>query len=162
MSPTPNVNPTLCAIPCIFWGDCRITVLHNVTYEVISNFNHPWQYFITSCWQEKIGFFGPMDDELIHHPSNICSLIHKKCHPKSYHSDIKYHMTLNNIFSVVDMQHSFKCLLTTMIHSIDGPKYWSLHMIIFWFAWCISSYLHPNSNVFFPELENLLEGIELS
>ena len=22
-------------------------------------------------------------------------LIHKKCHPKNYHSDIKYHVTLN-------------------------------------------------------------------
>jgi hypothetical protein len=31
----------------------------------------------------------------------ICSLIHHKCHPKSYHSDIKYHMTLNIILSVV-------------------------------------------------------------
>ena len=31
---------------------------------------------------------------------SICSLIHKKCHPKNYHSDIKYHMTLNIIFSV--------------------------------------------------------------
>ena len=39
------------------------------------------------------------------HPSsiihdNICSVIHKKCHPKSYHSDIKCHMTLNITFSV--------------------------------------------------------------
>ena len=35
---------------------------------------------------------------------NICSLIHMGCHPKSYHCDIKYHMTLNAlniIFSVV-------------------------------------------------------------
>ena len=41
-------------------------------------------------------------DELIHiiHDS-ICSLVNKECHPKSYHSDIKYHMTLNIIFSVV-------------------------------------------------------------
>ena len=32
---------------------------------------------------------------------NICSLIQKKCHPKSYHSDIKHHVTLNIIiFSV--------------------------------------------------------------
>jgi hypothetical protein len=26
--------------------------------------------------------------------------IHKKCHPKSYRSDIQYHMTLNIVFSV--------------------------------------------------------------
>ena len=36
---------------------------------------------------------------------NISSLIHKKCRPKSYHSDIKYHMTLNIIFSVVFLKH---------------------------------------------------------
>jgi hypothetical protein len=28
-------------------------------------------------------------------------LIHKKCHYKSYHSDITYHMTLSTTFSVV-------------------------------------------------------------
>ena len=51
-------------------------------------FNHPWQYFITSCWQKKVEFYS----SIIH--DNICSLIHKQCHPKSYHSDIKYHMSL--------------------------------------------------------------------
>ena len=35
--------------------------------------------------------------------NNIGSLIHKKCHPKIYHSDTDYHMTLNIIFSVVSM-----------------------------------------------------------
>ena len=34
-------------------------------------------------------------------PDDICELIHKKCHPKSYHIDIKCHMTLNIMFSVV-------------------------------------------------------------
>ena len=32
---------------------------------------------------------------------NICPLIHNKWHPESYHSGIKYHITLNIIFSVV-------------------------------------------------------------
>jgi hypothetical protein len=32
---------------------------------------------------------------------NICKIIHKKCHPNSYYNDIKYHTTLNFIFSVV-------------------------------------------------------------
>ena len=32
-----------------------------------------------------------------------CRLIHKKCHKKSYHNDIKHHITLNTIFSVVHM-----------------------------------------------------------
>jgi hypothetical protein len=40
-----------------------------------------------------------MKSSVIH--DTICSLIHKKCHPKSYHSDTKYHMTQNIIFSVV-------------------------------------------------------------
>ena len=39
---------------------------------------------------------------------NICSFIHKKCHPKSYHSDIKSLMTLNIKFSVVEVQDSRK------------------------------------------------------
>ena len=41
-------------------------------------------------------------DELIN-PSSmtyICSLIHKKCHPRSYHGDVNYHTTLNIIVSV--------------------------------------------------------------
>ena len=29
-----------------------------------------------------------------------CKVIHKKCHYKSYHNDIKNHMTQNTIFSV--------------------------------------------------------------
>ena len=31
----------------------------------------------------------------------ICELTHETCHYRSYHSDIKYHMTLNIIFSLV-------------------------------------------------------------
>ena len=39
------------------------------------------------------------------HPSSmiIFELTHTKCHMKSYHSDIKYHLTLNIIFSVVGL-----------------------------------------------------------
>ena len=36
---------------------------------------------------------------LIH--DNICTLIHKKRHEESYHGDIKYHMTLTTMFSVL-------------------------------------------------------------
>ena len=32
---------------------------------------------------------------------SICSVIQKKCHPKRFHNDIKYHMTLNTIFSTI-------------------------------------------------------------
>ena len=40
-----------------------------------------------------------MDDSYTIH-DNICRPFHKKCHPKSYHSDIKFHMTLQIIFTV--------------------------------------------------------------
>jgi hypothetical protein len=41
-----------------------------------------------------------MDETRVSSMTNICLLIHKKCHPKSYHSDMKYHMVLNIVFSV--------------------------------------------------------------
>ena len=44
----------------------------------------------------------PKVDELkVSWYDNICELIHKKCHYKSYHNDIKYHTTLDTIFIVV-------------------------------------------------------------
>jgi hypothetical protein len=49
--------------------------------------------------RERYGFGQWMNTFIIH--DNICSLIHKKRHPKSYHNDIKYHMTLNTKFNVV-------------------------------------------------------------
>ena len=45
------------------------------------------------------GFGQWMNSSIIH--ANICKLIQKKRHPKSYHSDIKYDMTLNITFNVV-------------------------------------------------------------
>ena len=40
-------------------------------------------------------------DELVHHSWQYYSLIHKKCHPRTYHSDNNYHTTLNIIFKVL-------------------------------------------------------------
>ena len=66
--------------------------------------------FITSWRQEKVRFHQWINSSLIH--DNIFSLIREKCHLKSYHSDIKYHMTLNIIFSVLVCQKtSFKYFL---------------------------------------------------
>ena len=42
------------------------------------------------------GFGQWMNSSIIH--DCICSLIHLKCHPKSYHSDIEFRMTLNIVF----------------------------------------------------------------
>ena len=44
------------------------------------------------------------NSSIIH--DKICKLYHKKRHPKSYHdSDIKDHMTLNNIHCVIIINH---------------------------------------------------------
>ena len=50
----------------------------------------------------------PKVDELeVHWDDSICKLIHKKCHKKIYHSDIKYHMTLNTTVSVATILFLF-------------------------------------------------------
>ena len=54
-------------------------------------------------WQEKVGFW-PIDEFIIIH-DNICSLI-RKCHPKRYHSDIEYYITLDIVLSLVESQQS--------------------------------------------------------
>ena len=58
-----------------------------------------------------------MDSSTIH--DNICSLVHKKCHPKSYHSNIKYHITLNIIFSVVII------FVTIVCGEVSSSQTWS-------------------------------------
>ena len=71
-------------------------------YQVIfhSDFSHPWQYIITSCWQEKVGFW-PMD-KLIHHPWQYEFTYSQVL------SDIKYHMTVKHI--------QFRCLEVSNCH----------------------------------------------
>ena len=45
-----------------------------------------------------------MNSSIIH--DSMCSLMHKRCHPKGYHRDIRYHVTLTTIFSVASSQSS--------------------------------------------------------
>ena len=88
------------------------------------NFYHPWQYSIRSWWQEKVGCW-PMD-ELIQHPQNIFSLIHKKCHPNTYHRNI---MTLKSIFSVVQLQCFCVILLMCWLLNPSGSSHgWYAHL----------------------------------
>ena len=49
--------------------------------------------------KRKQGFGQWINSSIIH--DNICKLVHEKCHLRSCHGDIKYHMTLNMIFSVL-------------------------------------------------------------
>ena len=42
-----------------------------------------------------------MDKLKVNWDDTICKVIHKKCRQKSYHIDIKYHITLTTLFSVL-------------------------------------------------------------
>ena len=77
-----------------FWGLHIYNVAITITYQVIFNQISIIHDYISSQVVDKRrqGFGQWMNPSIIH--DNICKLIHKKCHLKSYHSDIKYHMTL--------------------------------------------------------------------
>ena len=49
-------------------------------------------------YKRRQGFGQWIDSSIIQ--DNICSLVNKKCHPKSYCNDTKYYMALTIIFSV--------------------------------------------------------------
>ena len=61
--------------------------------------------FMTIFQHKNVGMQSiPKVDELkVSWDDSICKLIHKKCHRKNHHSDIKWDMTLNAIFSIVMM-----------------------------------------------------------
>ena len=67
VSPTLNVNPNIiCHSLEFFWGIIVYSVAITITYQMIfhPHFNHGWQYFITSWWQEEVGFW-PRDEPLL-------------------------------------------------------------------------------------------------
>ena len=79
-----------------------------------------------------------MNSTIIH--DSICSVIHKKCHLKSYHSDIEYHITLNVIFSVVLQLRSLGttkiALLCDIVFGVPSEfprcqQWYSLQLLIF-------------------------------
>ena len=64
-----------------------------------------------------------MNSSTIH--GSICSLLHKKSHPKSFHSDIKYHMQCIIVVSklldwVMLTNMFFSCNWRTMFAEIFG------------------------------------------
>ena len=89
--------------------------------------------------------FGQWTKSSITH-DNICSLVHKKRHPKSCYSDIKYHMSLNITFNVVvgsqpwRGQHSYWILSILHIMSILIIIKCIL-LFVFLAPWCIGIYL---------------------
>jgi hypothetical protein len=101
VSPTLNVNPTLFVVPCKFMGDNRIIVLQSLSLVKQFLIQNSIIYDNISSQvgdKRRHGFGQSMNSSIIH--DNSCSLFHRKCHPKHYHSDIKYHMTLIIIFSI--------------------------------------------------------------
>ena len=76
---------------------------HHLQSDFPSKFQSSMTIFITKLLTREGRYFGQwMNSSIIH--DNIRSFIHKNCHPESYHSDIKYHMTLNNNIFSADVQ----------------------------------------------------------
>ena len=97
-----DVNPTFFVIPCNFGGDYGFTVLQLLSLTNCFSIQIPIIHDNISTQvadKRRYGFGQWLNSSIIH--DSICSLIHKKRHPKHYHGDIKYHMTLNIIFTVV-------------------------------------------------------------
>ena len=99
-------------IPWNFLGDCRFSMVQLLSLtKWIFHPNSIIHDNISSQVVEKRrhGFGQWMSSSIIH--DNIYSLLYKKWHPKSYHSHIKYYMTLNIIFSAVSSNLHFHPLL---------------------------------------------------
>ena len=75
-----------------FWQIIDYSAAIIVTYQVIFiQISNIHDNISSQVANKRWKGFGPwMNSSIIH--DSICKLIHKKCHPKSYHSDIKYHV----------------------------------------------------------------------
>ena len=88
------------------WFFNQISVIHdNISSQVVD--------------KRRDGFGQHMNTSITH--DNICEVIHKKCHPKSYHSNIKYHMTLYILFIVVLHWSRKNPSLTTLLSHMSPP-----------------------------------------
>ena len=59
---------------------------------------------------------------------HVCSLCHTKCHPKSYHSDITYHTTLNIIVRVMSQLSTEISGQKLIGRDLSVPKFNRLHV----------------------------------
>ena len=102
MSLTLN-DPTLDVLPSVFCGDLLIYIVAiycHLRNDFSSKYESSMVIFHHKLLIREGKIFGQwMTSSIIH--DHTRSLTHKKCHPKSYNSDIKYLMTLIIIFSVV-------------------------------------------------------------
>ena len=136
MSPTLNVNPTLFVIPCnflFFFVGGEILDLQCCNYHHLPNDSLIQILIIHDNISSQVvekrrwGFGQWMNSSITH--DNLCQLIHKKCHPKSYHSDMKCHMTLDIVFRVVLRDG-------TDLNAIETPPL--LHRLALW-LWAASN-----------------------
>ena len=104
VSPKPNVNPTLFVISCKSLGDQRFIVLaNNITNQVdfcqisIIHDNDSSQV----ADKRRYNFGQSMNSFIIN--DNICSLIHKKCHPKVTVNS--FHLIAYPRLEVTDWEH---------------------------------------------------------
>ena len=84
--------------------------MHNMSMDCLhsSDFSSKFQSSMTIFHHKLLTReIRVLADEWIRPSSKkyICSLIQKISHPKSYHSGIKYHTTLNIIFNVATLQY---------------------------------------------------------
>ena len=118
------------------WFFIQISILHDNISSQVGD-------------ERRWGFGQWMSSSIIH--DNICSLIHKNCHPKSYHIDIKYHMILNITFSVSLFVTS--CQFSLFIALINAKEL-TFHKVSQrgTKSWILSSF----ENTFYEELVSLL------
>ena len=122
----------------MFWGTIHLQCCNYCPLR--SNFSSKFQSSMTTFHHKLLTREGRvLANEWISSiiQDNICSLIHKCCHPKSYHSDIKYHMTLNTAFRVV-----FPC-----------PTVTCWHLLVLLFIWRIFYKFLKNDRKFSQSIE---------
>ena len=64
--------------------------------------------------KRRYGFDLWMNSSIVHY--NICSLVHKKCHMKCPHSDVKYYMTYNVIFCVLSAGYHLELCIAIRVY----------------------------------------------
>ena len=125
-----------------------LQLLSNTKSDFHPNFNHPWQYFITSCWQEKVGFWA---NRWTHLPSmTIFVHLFVEVSSKSYRSDIKYHMTPNIIFSALISE------TCTILLRLNIREDWNLCWVI------LNSWIHAHFKKISACSKVLVEGLKIS
>ena len=115
------VNPTILVILYFGGGDYRVIVALNVTYQVIFIQISIILYNISLQFANKRRYNSGQWTNSFIIDDMICRVTHKRCHPKSYQSDLKHHMTQNIILSVATLIFSNMGPPTNLLHQVKVP-----------------------------------------